>query len=54
MPPTRKIVASLATVAAAAGLMAFGTFGAFEKTRDHFPQSVIVHGDDSSAQQEQP
>lgn len=39
---TRKILASLATIAAAAGLMAFGTFGAFENgDGDGFPQSVL-------------
>jgi hypothetical protein len=42
--PIRKLVASLATIAAATGLMAFGTFGVFEETRDHFPQSVSVRG----------
>jgi hypothetical protein len=39
---TRKLLASLATVAAAAGLMAFGTYGAFEDTREDFPSSVIA------------
>jgi hypothetical protein len=41
----RKLAASLAVVAAATGLMAFGTWGAFEDTDDYFPQSVVVHAD---------
>ena len=39
----RKLLASLATIAAAAGLMAFGTFGAFETGDDDgFPHAVIA------------
>jgi hypothetical protein len=38
----RKLLASLATIAAAVGLMAFGTFGAFDDSNDPFPQSVIA------------
>jgi hypothetical protein len=37
----RKILASVVTVAAGVGLMAFGTFGAFEDGHDQFPHSVI-------------
>ena len=37
-----QIVASVVTVAAGVGLMAFGTFGAFENGDDEFPHSVGV------------
>ncbi|TQN44393.1 hypothetical protein FHU33_3895 [Blastococcus colisei] len=39
MTLARKLLASLTTIAAAAGLMAFGTLGAFEDTQDYFPAS---------------
>jgi hypothetical protein len=39
---TRKLFASLATIAVAGGLMAFGTFGAFDDRRDHFPPPIIA------------
>lgn len=42
MTTVRKLLASLVVVAGAVGLMAFGTFGAFEDTDDHFPHSVVV------------
>lgn len=42
MSLTRKLLASLTTVAAAAGLMVFGTLGAFEDTHDYFPPSVVA------------
>lgn len=37
---TRKLLASMATIAAAVGLMAFGTFGTFEDSHDYFPPSI--------------
>jgi hypothetical protein len=36
----RKSLASLVTIAAAVGLIAFGTVGAFDETRGDFPRSV--------------
>ena len=38
----RKVLASLATIGAAAGLMAFGTFGQFTAENAGFPRSSIV------------
>ena len=38
----RKIVASLATVAAWVGLMLFATVGAFDAGDDRFPSSVLA------------
>jgi hypothetical protein len=38
----RKLLSSRATITAAAGLMAFGTFGTFENTTDYFPLSVVA------------
>jgi hypothetical protein len=38
----RKVLASLATVGAAAGLMAFGTFGEFTAENAGFPRSSTV------------
>ena len=40
----RKVLASLATVGAAVGLMAFGTFGEFTADNAGFPRSSIVDG----------
>ncbi len=37
---SRRLLTSLAIIAAAVGVMAFGTFGTFEDTQDHFPRSV--------------
>jgi hypothetical protein len=39
----RKVAASLAAVAAAAGLIAFAHLGAFDNSNDPFPRSVIAH-----------
>jgi hypothetical protein len=39
----RKVAASLAAVAAAAGLVAFSHLGAFDNSNDPFPHSVVVH-----------
>jgi hypothetical protein len=36
----RKSLASLAVLAAAVGLIAFGTVGAFDDSRGDFPRSV--------------
>jgi hypothetical protein len=41
----RKIGASLATVGATAGLVAFATLGAFEDAEAPFPHSVVVPGE---------
>jgi hypothetical protein len=38
----RKLLNSVATIGATVGLMAFGTFGAFEDTRGYFPPSVVA------------
>lgn len=38
----RKVLASLATIGAAAGLVAFGTFGAFTAENAGFPQSSLT------------
>ncbi|MFW3170916.1 hypothetical protein [Geodermatophilus sp. CPCC 206100] len=38
----RKVGASLATVAATGGLVAFATLGAFEDAQDPFPHAVLV------------
>ena len=38
----RRIAASLAAVAAAAGLVAFSHLGAFDNSNDPFPHSVVV------------
>ena len=38
----RKVVASLAAVAAAAGLVAFAHLGAFDDGNSQFPHSVIA------------
>ncbi len=37
----RKLLASLATIAASAGLMAFGTFGTFDNSDEPLPGSVV-------------
>jgi hypothetical protein len=37
----RKLLASLATVGAAGGLMAFGTFGGFTAENAGFPRSSL-------------
>ncbi|WP_167761533.1 hypothetical protein [Blastococcus sp. CT_GayMR19] len=39
----RRVAASLAAVAAAAGLVAFSHLGAFDDSNDPFPHSVVVH-----------
>ena len=39
----RRTAASLAAVAAAAGLIAFAHLGAFDDSSDPFPRSVIAH-----------
>ena len=48
MPPTktitRKIVESVAVVALGAGLMAFGTFGAFTDPATPFPPAPVTGG----------
>jgi hypothetical protein len=38
----RKILASLTTIAAGAGLMVFATVGAFDSTSDPFPRSFLA------------
>ncbi|GAB3348876.1 hypothetical protein [Modestobacter lapidis] len=38
----RKVAASLATVVAAAGVVALPTFGAFTDQRTHFTDSVLA------------
>jgi hypothetical protein len=40
----RKVLASLAVVGAAAGLMVFGTVGEFTAENAGFPRSSIVDG----------
>jgi hypothetical protein len=47
MPPVtvvRKVLASLATVGAAVGLMAFGTFGEFTAEDAGFPRTSLSDG----------
>jgi hypothetical protein len=39
----RKAAASLAAVAAAAGLIAFAHLGAFDDSNDPFQHSVVAH-----------
>jgi hypothetical protein len=39
----RKVAASLAAVATAAGLVAFSHLGAFDESNAPFPHSVVVH-----------
>jgi hypothetical protein len=39
----RRIAASVAAVAAAAGLVVFSHLGAFDDGNDPFPHSVVVH-----------
>jgi hypothetical protein len=39
----RKVAESLAMVAAAVGLMAFGTFGTFEDGDSTFPHTSVGH-----------
>jgi hypothetical protein len=41
---TRKIVESVVVVAAGAGLMAFGTFGAFTDPTTPFPPPPVTGG----------
>jgi len=41
---TRKIVESVVVVAAGAGLMAFGTFGAFTDPTTPFPPAPVSAG----------
>ena len=38
----RKVLASLAVVAVAGGLMAFAAFGSFSNEHDPFPHSVLA------------
>ena len=38
----RKVAATLAAVAAAAGLVAFSHLGAFDDSNDPFPHSVVL------------
>lgn len=40
----RKVLASLAVVAVAGGLMAFATFGSFSSAHDPFAHSVLAPG----------
>ena len=44
MTLVRKLLASLATVGAAAGLMAFGTFGEFTAEDAGFPRTSLSDG----------
>jgi hypothetical protein len=38
----RRVLASLAVVGVAGGLMAFATFGSFTNAHDPFPRSVLA------------